>query len=211
MPTGQPRTFTIVTFMIMSGQTREILTLFDHYLAECDLRFDAMVAGEGSADLFNNASRLPKDLIILHPKIPKEIADASRSFASEVRQKGKALGDAWLNYGPIPIINHLRPQWDERLQTAFVGSSIHLLCLSRSDILCAKLFILCDCGIGFSDCIALAPSVEDLDDLLPWLEQQHADPFWPEHVRTIFAYLETKLYHGTKSRFSSNPTQQRVF
>jgi hypothetical protein len=201
----------MVTVMIISMQILEILTLFDQYLARCGLRFDAMVVGGAAPASFNSVSRLPRDFHVLHPEIPKEIADASRSFATEVRQKGKALGDDWLNNGSIPIINHLQPQWDERLQTAFVGSSIHLLCLGRSDVLCAKLFVLCDCGVGLNDCLALAPSVEDLDDLLPWLEQQHASPFWPEHVRTIFAYLETKLGYGTKSLLSSNSSQQRVF
>ena len=177
-------------------QISEILPLFDQYLTHSGLRFNAVVLGGAALDSFNNVFQLPKeDFDILYPEIPKEIADASRAFAIEVRLKGKALGDAWLNNGSASFTNHLRPQWKSRLQTLFVGSSLEFQSLGRCDLLCAKLFVLCDCGIGFGDCVALSPSAEDLASVLPWLEEQHANPFWPKHVRTICAHLGRTLGH----------------
>ena len=67
--------------------------------------------------------------------------------------------------------------------------------LNRSNLLCAKLFALCDRGIDIGDCIALAPTATELATLLPWLEQQDADPGWPAHVRLTLTDLGNRLDH----------------
>ncbi|CAN5912349.1 hypothetical protein BH11MYX2_BH11MYX2_01270 [soil metagenome] len=46
--------------------------------------------------------------------------------------------------------------------------------LGRPDLIKSKLFALCDRGTDWSDCIALAPSREELTEALPWLEIQDA-------------------------------------
>ena len=165
-------------------ETKSILLAFDQYLAERRLQFHAVVIGGAALNLLGVVSRLTKDCDILHPEIPHEIAEASRGFAIEIRAKGGTLQDNWLNNGPSSLASHLLPRWEERLQTVFAGTAIHLRCLGREDLLCAKLFALCDRGIDLGDCLALAPNINELENTLPWLEQQDANP------------LRRRLVHG---------------
>jgi hypothetical protein len=176
--------------------TLEILKLFDQHLAKSGLRLDAVVIGGAALNLLGVVSRFTKDCDILYPEIPKDVADASRVFAAEVRHTGEILQDDWLNNGPASLAGHLRPQWQERLQTVFTGAAIHLRCPGRSDFLCAKLFALCDRGIDLGDCLALAPTAEELSHILPWLAELDANPDWPAHVRSTLADLGRRLGHG---------------
>ena len=177
-------------------ETHAILLAFDQYLAERRLQFDAVVIGGAALNLLGVVSRLTKDCDILHPEIPNEIAEAPRAFAIEVRAKGGTLQDNWLNNGPTSLASHLLPRWEERLQTVFAGTAIQLRCLGRKDLLCAKLFALCDRGIDLGDCLALAPNINELENVLPWLERQDANPEWPAHVRATIADLRRRLGHG---------------
>ncbi|HWX55973.1 MAG TPA: DUF6036 family nucleotidyltransferase [Verrucomicrobiae bacterium] len=176
--------------------TGEILKLFDRHLAKSGLRLDAVVIGGAALNLLGVVSRFTKDCDILYPEIPKDVADASRVFAAEVRRTGEILQDDWLNNGPASLAGHLRPQWQERLQTVFTGAAIHLRCPGRSDFLCAKLFALCDRGIDLGDCLALAPTAAELSHILPWLAEQDANPDWPAHVRSTLEDLGRRLGHG---------------
>jgi len=101
-----------------------------------------------------------------------------------------------LNNGPASLANQLLPQWQERLQALFSGKAIRLRSLGRVDLLCAKLFALCDRGIDLGDCIALAPTTDELANVLSWLEVQDANPGWPAHVRATLADLGRRLGHG---------------
>ena len=74
-----------------------------------------------------------------------------------------------------------------------MARAICLRSLGREDFLCAKLFALCDRGIDLLDWFALAPSRADLDKVVPWLEQQDANPQWPAHVRVTIANLAKRL------------------
>lgn len=60
----------------------------------------------------------------------------------------------------------------------------------------SKLFALCDRGIDLQDCIALGPTPEELDAILPWLTRQDLHPGWPDHVRATLADLTTRLGHA---------------
>lgn len=173
----------------------EILTRFDQHLAKRGLRLDAVVIGGAALNLLGIVTRFTKDCDILYPEIPKDVADEARTFAEHVRQTGEALQNNWLNNGPASLAGHLHPLWEERLQTVFTGTAIHLRCLGRSDFLCAKLFALCDRGIDLADCLALSPSVEELNQVVPWLEQQDAHPDWPAHVRATLADIGRRLGH----------------
>ena len=179
-------------------RTSEILASFDKYLAPRQLRFDAVVIGGAALNLLGIVSRLTKDCDILTPEIPKQIADAAHNFALQVRTAGGTLQDDWLNNGPASLRSQLLPGWEDRLQTVFAGQAINLRSLGRQDLLCAKLFALCDRGIDLGDCVALAPSAADLANILPWLEQQDANPQWPAHVRATVADLGRRLGHAVQ-------------
>lgn len=68
--------------------------------------------------------------------------------------------------------------------------------LGRSDLLKSKLFAPCDRGTDLADCIALAPTAEDLAECMPWLEVQDGSELWPAHVRATVADLARRLGHG---------------
>jgi hypothetical protein len=175
---------------------RETLAAFDRHLTARGLRFEAVVIGGAALNLLGVISRTTKDCDILDPPLPALIADAARSFATEMRQRGEDLQDDWLNNGPASLVSVLPPGWRERLQPAFSGTSIELRCLGREDLLRSKLFALCDRGFDLGDCLALAPSADELRAILPWLEQQDGNPDWPAHVRTTLADLGSRLGHG---------------
>jgi hypothetical protein len=92
-------------------ETQAILLSFDQYLTERRLQFDAVVIGGAALNLLGVVSRLTKDCDILHPEIPKEIAEASRAFAIELRVQGGTLQDNWLNNGPASLAGQLLPRW----------------------------------------------------------------------------------------------------
>jgi hypothetical protein len=174
-------------------RTYDIISSFDGDLAARGLRFDAVVIGGAALNLLGVVSQLTKDCEILVPGIPEKTAHAAQSFAREVRAKGAALEDEWLNNGPASLRTQILSGWAHRLQTAFSGQAIKLRTLAREDLLCAKLFALCDRGIDFLDCIAPAPTKAELDNVVPWLEQQDGNPQWPAHVRLTIANLAGRL------------------
>jgi hypothetical protein len=174
----------------------EILSAFDRYLAERALRFEGVVIGGAALNLLGVVVRPTKDCDILHPELPEEIKTAARAFATAMRQDGEALDDGWLNNGPASLAKQLPPAWEERLQTVFAGRAIQLCSLGRGDLLCTKLFALCDRGLDLADCVALAPTADELEALLPWLEEQDLNPDWPAHVRATLADLGTRLGHA---------------
>lgn len=113
----------------------------------------------------------------------------------EIRAAGEILQDDWLNNGPASLADHLSTGWQERLQDVFDGSALHFRCLGRHDLLCAKVFALCDRGIDLDDCIALAPTLAELENVLTWLQLQDANPDWPEHVRNTIADVAKRISH----------------
>lgn len=130
------------------------------------------------------------DLDILHPELPAEIVKAASEFAS--KSSGRLASD-WLNNGPMSLVDLLPAAWQARVQLAFEGKAITLHTLGRVDLLKTKLFALCDRGTDLTDCIALAPSVEELRDASPWICEQDANTMWPEHVRVTLADLARRL------------------
>ena len=95
--------------------------------------------------------------------------------------------------GPATLVDHLPSGWKERVQDAFDGVALHLRCLGRQDFLCAKLFALCDRSIDLDDCVALAPSPEELVAVQAWLEPQDGNPHWPAHVQNTLADVARRL------------------
>jgi hypothetical protein len=78
----------------------------------------------------------------------------------------------------------------------FSGRAIELRSLGRAELLATKIFALCDRGIDLQDCIALAPTADELRTLLPWLEYQDTNPEWPAYVRSVVGDLSQRLLHG---------------
>ena len=175
---------------------REVLSAFDLFLARRDLRFEGIVIGGTALNLLGVVSRPTKDCDILYPPLSEALVEAARAFARELRRSGEVLQDDWLNNGPAQLADQLPPQWQERLQSVFVGSRIHLQSLGRIDLLRAKLFALCDRGIDLTDCVALAPTADELAIIAPWLELQDLNPDWPAHVRATLADIGRRLGHA---------------
>lgn len=94
------------------------------------------------------------------------------------------------------LADQLPSDWSKRLQSIFAGVALTLRCLSREDLLRSKLFALCDRGLDLGDCLAMAPTAQELRDLTPWVEAQDANPGWPAHVRVTLDDLAGRLNHG---------------
>jgi hypothetical protein len=147
---------------------------------------DAVVIGGAALNLLGVVSRPTKDCDILYPEIPKELTEAARAFAAEMRRTGQFLQDDWLNNGPASLAAQLPSGWKNRLRAVFTGAAICLQCLGREDLLRAKLFALCDRGIDLGDCLALTPTAEELAAVVLWLEQQARSCRLAAHLRRGF-------------------------
>lgn len=174
----------------------EILTAFDRYLADRNLRLEAVVIGGAALTLLGVVSRPTQDCDILLPPLPAAIVEAARGFAAEVRRSGGTLADDWLNNGPASVADQLPAGWQERVQLVFAGAALKLRWLNRQELLFTKLFASGDRGIDLGDCLALAPTTAELQVWLPVLEQQDTNPDWPAHVRATLADVARRLGHG---------------
>lgn len=153
---------------------KETIASFDAFLVEQGLTLEAIVIGGAALSLLGVVSRQTHDCDVLHPELPQTIVDAAREFAGFRRRNDDLLADDWLNNGPSSLTDVLPSGWMERSQTVFSGTAIILHCLGRIDLLMSKLFALCDRGIDLQDCIALAPTAGELNEVMPWLELQDA-------------------------------------
>lgn len=174
----------------------ETIARFDGFLAQRDVRFDAVIVGGTALVLLGVVSRATRDCDVLEPLLPQDVAAAARAFATEVRAAGEPLADDWLNNGPATLVDIQPPGWRERTIVAFSGNAVTLRTLGRLDLLCSKLFALCDRGLDLGDCLALQPSSEELTQLAPWVQARDMHPDWPEHVRATLADLARRLGYG---------------
>ena len=174
----------------------EILSQFDPFLADRGLALEAIVIGGTALALLGVISRQTRDCDVLDPLLPDTIKAAASDFAAQVRQSGEVLADDWLNNGPSLLADVLPEGWSDHIQIAFSGQALTLSTLGRTDLLRSKLFALCDRGTDLPDCVALAPTQAELEVILPWLEQQDANPDWPAHVGTTLQDLSGRLNHG---------------
>ena len=175
---------------------RPTIEAFDLYLRGLGLRFEGVVIGGSALGLMGVIHRPTRDFDILVPELPPAIAAAARAFAKAQRAAGAEIGDDWLNNGPMQLGDVLPAGWRERVRRIFEGQALVLTTLGSSDLLKTKLFALCDRGTDLPDCIALAPTAEELVECLPWLEQQDGNAQWPAHARATVADLARRLGHG---------------
>ncbi|AKU90720.1 DUF6036 family nucleotidyltransferase [Vulgatibacter incomptus] len=160
------------------------------------LSFEAVVIGGSALVLMGLTQRGTRDVDVLVPALPESIAAAACDFARQQRQNGDELNDDWLNNGPIQLGDILPEGWQDRVERIFEGVALILSTLGRPDLLKTKLFALCDRGTDMQDCIALAPSAEELAECLPWLELQDGNERWPDHVRATISGLGRRLGHA---------------
>jgi Nucleotidyltransferase of unknown function (DUF6036) len=175
---------------------RETIVAFDQYLLEQALSLRATIVGDAALSLLGFTDRQTRDVDVLHPDLPESITAASVSFARRQRSAGIHLADDWLNNGPSQLKDILPEGWNERLQAAFAGQALQLSVLGRADLLKTKLFALCDRGTDLRDCIALAPSSEELACAKEWVAYQDTNPGWPDHVHRTLEDLRRRLGHG---------------
>lgn len=169
---------------------RSTIPDFDAFLEKQGLSISATVIGGAALQLMGLISRPTKDCDILDPTLSPEVLDAARQYAEE--QSPQLVAD-WFNNGPASLLRTLPPEWSTRLQPLYKGNALELTTLGREDLLRSKLFALIDRSIDLPDCIALAPTREELLSLLPWLNEQDGNQMWPEHVHNVIGALARKL------------------
>jgi len=174
----------------------ETIAAFDSFLQSRGLVLEAVIVGCAALELLGVVSRQTRDCDILHPELSPQILAAAAEFAKQRRGEGDLLAGDWLNNGPASLAEVLPDGWQERLQPAYVGQAITLQSLGRSDLLRSKLFALCDRGTDLQDCVALAPTPEELEELRSWLEDRDTNELWPEHVAEVLDDLQERLGHG---------------
>lgn len=169
---------------------------FDACLASHWLAFRGVIVAGSAIALLGMAGRQTRDCDVLDPEIPADVAAAARGFAAARRATGEVLADAWLNNGPRDLIRVLDDGWRDRLQPAFRGTALVLDTLGRLDLLCTKVFALCDRQLGLPDRLALAPNPDELEAIRAWVVRQDANPDWPRHVDATIRDLGARLGHG---------------
>lgn len=173
---------------------RETLQRFDACLGTRGLSFEAVIVGGAALGLLGVTQRQTRDCDVLAPApLPAAIVAAAEEFALEQRSAGDDLQDDWLNAGPSRLAEVLPAGWRDRLQPVFNGRSMRLSTLGRIDLIRSKLFALCDRGMDLPDCLALAPTIEELAEIEPWLCRQDGNPGWPDHVRATLKELQRRL------------------
>lgn len=166
---------------------------FDMFLKKQGLSFEAVIIGGAALALLGIISRQTRDCDVLAPHLPIEIQNAAREFAISLRQSGEILQDNWLNHEPSSLSKLLPDGWQNNLQIVFNGKA---LVLHTLDLLRTKLFALCDRGTDLADCIALKPSLSEIEEVISWVEAQDTNPDWPRHVASVLADLSARLGYG---------------
>jgi len=172
---------------------KETIAQFDDFLFEQELQFQGIVIGGAALGLLGVMNRQTRDCDILYPELPEQIVEAAKAFAEKKRAQGDFLQSDWLNNGPFPVSELLPDHWRKRLLTIYTGKAITLQTLGRNDLLLTKLFGYCDHGTDLADCLALAPSQNELVNAREWLHKQDAHPQWPNHVDDSLNFLARKL------------------
>jgi hypothetical protein len=175
------------------GVTANVIEEFDRFLEVRGLNFQGIVVGAAPLILLEIIDRRTMDCDVLDPRIPVDVNKASVEFARQKSESGYDLPDGWFNNGPASLKGVLPDGWRERISVVYEGRALTLHTLGRMDLLGAKLFGYCDRGTDLEDCIALSPSMEELEDVIVWVKEQDGNPRWPAHVEDQFRFLEERL------------------
>lgn len=174
----------------------QIIPQFDAFLAERGLDLEGIVTGGAAMALLGILQRETRDCDLIEPELSEAVREASQVFAAMIREQGSILRDDWLNNGPSSLAPLLPEGWRTRLQPIFQGKALRLCSLGRPELLLAKIWALCDRGLDLLDCVALAPSPEELREATAWISIQDLNPDWPSHVQATMQDLAQRLGHG---------------
>lgn len=164
------------------------IKLFDEFLAQKEITFKAIVIGGAALNLMGVIVRETHDVDFLDPEIPEDVKRASVEFA--LKNKSLKLNPAeWINNGPASLKRDLPLGWRDNLQVIFKGEALTLFTLGRLNLLRTKLYAYADRGTDYKDCIALAPTLKELNDCKEWVIKGDASDLWPERVEEIYSRL----------------------
>jgi hypothetical protein len=171
------------------------LDSFDAFLHEGGLFLEATLIGGAALALLGVVERQTRDCDVRDPGLSPELLEAAKSFAKAHGPTLGGLSEDWLNNGPAALVRDLPAGWAQRRVELLQGRALCLWTLGRSDLLLTKLFALCDRGIDLQDCLALAPSADELAEARAWVEAQDTNPQWPQHVAGTLERLGRRLGH----------------
>lgn len=171
---------------------KEVISIFDKFLLEKKLSFEAIIIGGAALNIMDVVSRTTKDVDFLDPNIPESIKEASIEFA-KVNPSFNLDPNDWFNNGPEFLKRDLPKNWRETLQVIFKGEALILHTLGRLNLLRTKLYAYADRDIDFEDCIALSPSLEELNQCKPWVLAGDTNELWPSRVEEAFTSLIKEL------------------
>lgn len=171
---------------------KPIIEKFDLFLESKNLSFQAIIIGGAALNIMDVTKRTTIDIDFLDPTIPQEIKDASILFAT-TNPDLELQPEHWFNNGPISLIRDLPAEWRLRLVTIFHGKALILETLGKSDLLKTKLYALCDRGRDIDDCVALKPTIIEIEECRPWVLLGDGNPLWPKRVEEMFSLLKKEL------------------
>jgi hypothetical protein len=163
---------------------------FDEFLSRAGLTFESVIIGGAALLVLGVIDRATRDVDCLDPHISSIIKDASIEFAQL-----EGLDQDWLNNGPESLKEDLPCDWKERIEIIYKGKSLTLFTLGRIDLLRSKLYAYCDRQQDLQDCLALAPTRNELLLIKPWLFERDSNPLWGDHVEQSLKLLSESLSH----------------
>ena len=169
----------------------KITDLFDAFLTKRRLSFEAVVIGGSALAIQKVVDRETIDIDCLDPKIPTQILKAAAEFRT--LHPELLLIEKWINNGPEDLLRDLPSDWRTRLEPLYKGKALKFFTLGRADLLKTKLYAYCDRGDDLKDCIAMKPTIDEIDNSYKWVSERDGNSAWPEHVRGQFTRLKKAL------------------
>ncbi len=173
---------------------KEII-LFDNFLSDKGFEFEAIIIGGAALNIMGVITRETRDVDFLDPEIPHEIKKASIEFANTYPEL-KLEAREWLNNGPASLKRDLPKGWRSDIQQIFKGRALSLFTLGRLNLLRSKLYAYADRDIDYHDCMALAPTMTELEACKEWVLLGDTNELWPKRVEEIFDKLKKDLKLG---------------
>lgn len=178
------------------------LQAFDAFLAAEGLSFAGVIIGGAALHALGYITRTTDDVDVLIPQVPRAIAAAAARFAALADSAPTDGG--WFNsksYDFVGVPGCLPDGWRERLQPLLRGQALELHTLGRQDLLCTKLVALVDREEDLQDCIAMAPTPDELAAAWPFVEQYEGNwevraVYWIPKARAAFAEIGRALGHA---------------
>jgi len=175
---------------------RPTIEAFDRHLLGLGLRFEGVVIGGSALGLMGVIQRPTRD--VRHPCARATACD--RLGGARLRDgtaQGRRRPARRLAQQRSDAAGRRPARWMARARGAHLrGTGPRAQHAGQVRPAQEQLFALCDRGTDLPDCIALAPTAEELAECVPWLEVQDGNELWPAHVRATVADLARRLGHG---------------